>query len=91
MHQTFANKFWHDKHGNVVIMQRPNIPAIVWIVTFALTIILPDSSFERLLSALSELAVVIWAVMELGWGSNYFRRLLGLSVLLLIIVARFII
>lgn len=90
-HQSFTEKFWHDKHGQVIIYERPNIPALVWLATFVLTVILPDNTFERYLSALSEIAIIVWAVMEVGWGTNYFRRLLGLCVLLLIMTARFIV
>jgi len=90
-HQSFSEKFWHDKRGNVVVLQRPNIPGLVWVIGFALTIMLPDSSFERYISALSEIAIIVWAVMEVGWGVNNFRRLLGVCVLLLIISAHFII
>jgi hypothetical protein len=82
--QSFSDKFWQDKHGNLVIWQRPNIPLIVWLAAFILSIILPDGPIERGVSFIAEAAIVIWAFMELVWGSSYFRRLLGICVLLLI-------
>ena len=85
--QSFADKFWQDKHGNLAIWQRPNIALIIWFVSFALTVILPDGPIERTFSWIAELAILVWAIMEVGWGSSYFRRLLGSCVLLLIISA----
>jgi hypothetical protein len=29
---------------------------------------------------------VVWALLEILWGINYFRRLLGLAVLLMVVV-----
>ncbi len=83
--QSFADRFWQDKHGNLAIWQRPNIPLIVWFIAFVLTVILPDGSLERGISMIAEIAIVIWAIMEVGWGTSYFRRLLGVCILLLII------
>jgi hypothetical protein len=89
-HQTFSQKFWDDKHGHFVVWQKPNTVLIIWFVTVVLTIILPDGFLERDLSFIGELAIIAWGIMELGWGVNYFRRLLGFCVLLLIVTARFL-
>jgi len=82
--------FWEDKNGKFVVWQRPNILLATWFLALALSIVLPDNAASRFISMISGFAILIWAVLELIWGVNYFRRLLGLCVLLLILVAHFI-
>jgi hypothetical protein len=84
--RNFDDKFWNDKHGNLAVWQRPNIPLIVWIVTVILGMILSDGPLQRDIGWIGLIAILIWAVMELGWGVSYFRRLLGFAVLLLAVV-----
>jgi hypothetical protein len=81
--RSFSERFWQDKYNKLAIWQRPNIPLIIWLAAFVLMIILPDGPIERGVSFIFEVAVV-WAVMEVGWGASYFRKLLGVCVLLLI-------
>lgn len=90
-HRTFSDKFWLDRHGRFVVWQKPNALLITWFVTFLLTIVYPNDDFlERGLSFISGLAIFIWAVLELFRGANYFRRSLGLGVLLLFAVGYFL-
>jgi len=88
--QNFADKFWHDKHGHTVVWQRPNPLLITWFVAIVLSIMLPDGSLERYVSFVGTVAIFIWAVLELTRGVNNFRRLLGLGVLMLMLVAHFL-
>jgi hypothetical protein len=80
---SFEDKFWYDKDGNFVVWQRPNWALITWFVSFVLTIIIPAGQVDDVLAFIARAAIMIWALMELIWGVNYFRRLLGLAVLLL--------
>ena len=88
--RSFNDKFWYDRHGNFVVWQRPNFLLWIWIAAFIISIILSDGAFERFIGLLGLLAILIWAVLELGWGVNYFRRLVGLGVLLLFAVSHLI-
>ena len=81
--QTFDDKFWHDKHGRFVAWQKPNIFLWTWIGTTVFNILLPDGWLERGLGLLGGLSILVWAILELTRGVNYFRRTLGLCVLLL--------
>jgi hypothetical protein len=81
--QTFSDKFWQDRHGRFVVWQKPNVFLWVWIVATVFNIVLPDSTPERWLSTIGGLAILVWAVLELTRGVNYFRRTLGLCILLL--------
>jgi hypothetical protein len=88
--KSFSDKFWHDKHGNFVVWQRPNVLLIIWLAAIVLTVILPDSVVQRGIGEIAEIVIVLWAILELFRGSSYFRRLLGFCVLLLIVTARLI-
>lgn len=83
-----CNKIFRDKNNKVVIWQSPNIILIAWFVTALLTYFVSESTkyiFENMSSAL----LLSWALIEILWGVNYFRRLLGL-VVLGFVVARYI-
>lgn len=44
---------------------------------------------EEIISWLGWVSIVLWAGLEVWWGVNYFRRLLGLMVLFMVIFSRF--
>ncbi len=88
--KSFSDKFWHDKHGKFVVAQKPNVFLWIWIAGFLLSIISQTNTVIRDISWIAGISIIIWAILEIGWGVNYFRRLLGLSVLLLIISSRFL-
>jgi hypothetical protein len=81
--QTLSDKFWQDRYGHFVVWQKPNVFLWVWIVATVFNIVLPDSAPERWLSTIGGLAILVWAILELTRGVNYFRRTLGLCVILL--------
>ncbi len=85
--QSFSDKFWHDKHGQFVVAQKPNVFLWVWLFSFAMSILLSPSTFKRDIVLVGGISILIWAALELGWGVNYFRRTLGLCVLLLYAVS----
>lgn len=88
--KSFSYKFWHDKDGNFVVWQKPNIFLWVWIIALVLSIVLGANTFTHYLGVLGGISIIIWALLELVRGVNYFRRTLGLLVLLLILISRFL-
>jgi hypothetical protein len=81
MLQTFWDNFWKDKHGNVVIWQKPNLWLIAWFV-FVVIAMFSYGGFSHVFSWLATGAIVIWALLEIVQGATYFRRTLGVLVLL---------
>ncbi len=79
--------FWNDKHGHFVVWQRPNALLMTWFGAFVLTVLLPTDWLGHVFSFVALIAILIWAVMELGWGVNYFRRSLGLGVILIFVAS----
>ena len=87
---TNLNKFWRwlvcDKQGNVVLAQRPNAPIIAWFV-FMIMAAPAHGRLHWWLSLVSSGSLLFWAILELGWGDSRFRRLLGLVVLSMTLIA----
>ena len=67
------------------IVQFPNLPLIVALLAGAAGTFL-DGSEHSYATAVSYLALTIWAYEELVHGVNWFRRLLGLAFLILMIM-----
>jgi hypothetical protein len=82
MENTLLDKTFRDDNGNIVIAQPPNLPLIVWIVTSLLTLVFPSGTINTVLSFLANGSLFTWAWLELFEGVNYFRRALGLAVLI---------
>jgi len=80
------DRIFKDKNGKIVLGQFPNIPLITYIFAWLLSKVtqgLIQQSFE----ALAFGALFVFAWLELFEGVNYFRRALGLVIILLIIVS----
>jgi hypothetical protein len=67
------------------IVQFPNLPLIVAVLAGAAGKFLDGSAHSYAVSV-SYLAMTIWAYEELAHGVNWFRRLLGLAFVILLVV-----
>ena len=88
MENTLFNRTFRDSDGNIVLAQTPNLPIIVWIVATLLNLISTTDNIHTGLDALAFGSLFTWAWQELFQGVNYFRRTLGLVVLLGAIASR---
>jgi hypothetical protein len=82
------NKIFCDSEGNVVLAQPPNLPLLVWIGATLLKVIFTDGSFNIILDIIAFGSLLTWAWQELFEGVNYFRRALGLIVLIWAIASK---
>lgn len=64
---------------NYTIIQKPNFPLIVGLVSKLLS--LPKTPLSHVLSLIATVAFIGWAVEEIHLGENWFRRSLGAIVL----------
>lgn len=87
--QDLWDKVWRDKHGNIVVYQRPNVLLIVWVVLTLASLFVPTGTPESVVWWASLAVLALWAVLEVWKGVNYFRKALGVIVLLLILLAAF--
>jgi hypothetical protein len=72
--------FVKDKHGKVVIWQVPNFPIVAWAV-FTLAGRIAQGPLHDIFLACGSISLLIWACLEIISGASYFRRTLGLVVL----------
>lgn len=80
------NKIWRDKHGRIVIWQTPNVPLIVWAILTFLSLLV-NGGLANAFYWLGSAALIIWSLLELFKGVNYFRRALGLLVLIMAVIS----
>ena len=84
-----SDRFWHDKNGDLVVLQWPNKTIVAWFITFVLSEVIHTQPFKFVLSWTAFVLLVIWSVREIRGGVNYFRRSIGVLILLLAILTRF--
>ena len=77
--KTFWDRCIRDKNGHVVLWQRPNLPIIIWAVFTVLAHVLHGQP-KHLSQVVAFAALLLWSLLELFQGANYFRRALGLVV-----------
>lgn len=88
MKNTLFDKVFRDSEGKIVFAQMPNLPLIVWIVASLLKIIFTTGRINLGLDLIAFGSLFTWAWEELFQGVNYFRRVLGLLVLVGLIASK---
>jgi len=88
MENSFLNQMFRDDKGKIVVAQLPNLPIIVWIVATLLKMIFATGQINTGLELIAFGALFTWAWEELFQGVNYFRRGLGLVVLVSLIASK---
>lgn len=85
-HRSLWDKIWKDKHGRVVIWQTPNPLLLGWVVLTTVSLFFTGRIADAL-SSLGSVSLIVWSLLEIFRGINYFRRALGLLVILFSIAA----
>ncbi len=88
MESTLFDRVFRDSKGQIILAQMPNLPLIVWIISSLLKIIFTTGKINIGLDALAFGSLFTWAWEELFQGVNYFRRSLGLIVIIGMIMSR---
>lgn len=78
---TLFDRFFRDSEGNIVIGQKPNLPILIWLSTTALQSFNFGGKIQTGLELVSFGILFTWAYLEIFQGVNYFRRSLGVVVL----------
>ncbi|XHX76489.1 MAG: hypothetical protein RBJ76_18900 [Stenomitos frigidus ULC029] len=79
---TLFNRTFRAGDGKIVIAQKPNLPLLVGLAATLSTLLITSGNIHRGLEAVAFGSLFTWAWQELFQGVNYFRRSLGLLVLL---------
>ena len=74
------DRIWRDRQGRVVIWQTPNLALIGWLVLTFISLLF-SGRLADVFSWLGSASLIIWSLLEVSRGANYFRRALGLLVL----------
>lgn len=88
MENTLFDLTFRDSEGKIVIAQMPNLPLSVGIVATLLTLIVTTGKINLGLELVAFGSLFTWAWEELFQGVNYFRRALGLIVLVGLIASK---
>jgi len=87
--QKFIDRCIKDKNGKVVLGQSPNIPIVIFISLTLCSFILPEGQAKATVSQLATCFAVVWAYLEITQGVNYFRRVLGIIIMIFVVVNMF--
>jgi hypothetical protein len=76
-----SNSLFKDAEGKVQIIQWPNLPLTTYLVAVILGKIFDQGTIHSVVRVVGFGALFTWAWLEIFQGVNYFRRFLGLIVL----------
>ena len=82
-------KTFKDKEGHIVIAQGPNLPLFGWILLELVSLTLRKGHAKTAFQSLATAFLLTWAYLEITNGVNYFRRLFGIVVIVIIILSYF--
>ena len=86
--QSWVDKIAKDKNGKLTIWQSPNLSIIVWAVATLASKFVSSGRPHQTLELIAFGAIFVWAWLEIFFGVNYFRRALGVVILILSIHSR---
>ena len=78
--QSLWDRIWKDNNGNVVLWQTPNKAIWAWAACTVLSLFF-SGKVADIFGGIASIALIIWALLEIFCGVNYFRRALGLLIL----------
>lgn len=84
--QSSATSFFRNSEGDIAIWQWPNIPLLGWLVFKILSLFIKTESIKSGCVNLSMAFLFTWAYLEITSGASYFRRLLGITVMIALVI-----
>jgi hypothetical protein len=87
MNSTLFDRLFRNNTGEIVIAQAPNIPILVWISATLLKLVFKTGQVKIALDILALGSLFYWSFLEITQGATYFRRDLGVIVLIALIVS----
>jgi uncharacterized membrane protein len=87
MKDTLFDRLFRDGTGEIIIGQPPNLPILIWGLATLLTLVFKTGRAKLGLDSLAFSSLLYWSLLEITQGVNYFRRDLGVIVLIAIIIS----
>lgn len=84
---SILDKIFKDSDGKIVIVQFPNAMLLAYVASLMITK-LTEGSIRQFFEILGFGSLFVFAWLELFEGVNYFRRALGLAVMIFLMVNR---
>jgi hypothetical protein len=82
MENTLLDRVFRNSEGQIIIIQIPNLPILIWTLASLLKLVFTTGRINLGLEMLAFASLFSWAWGELFEGVNYFRRGLGLLVII---------
>jgi hypothetical protein len=82
MENTLLDRVFRNSEGKIIIIQRPNLPIFIWTLASLLKLFFTTGIINLGLEMIAFASLFSWAWGELFEGVNYFRRGLGLLVII---------
>jgi hypothetical protein len=79
------DKLIKDKKGKVVLTQFPNTIFIIFLISYVLEYLVRSGIYNNLFRLIAFGTLFTWSWLEITDGVNYFRRIFGLTVVILIL------
>jgi hypothetical protein len=90
-HSALSRFFRNPETGDVVVMQPPNAPLLVWLAASVVRwVFSPDGVLGTAVAVVAAISLVVWSLLEITRGDSPFRRALGAVVLLAMILSWFL-
>ncbi len=82
-----TSNFFRDIRGKIIVVQFPNPPLMLWGIA---TIVgkLFGGTIQTFSGYIAFVSIFVWAVLEIYSGASLFRKLLGVSVLVIVLANR---
>jgi hypothetical protein len=87
MNDTLFDRLFKDGTGEIVIGQPPNLPILIWLSATLLKFAVKNGQVKLGLDLLAFSSLLYWSFLEITQGVNYFRRDLGVVVLIALIIS----
>ncbi len=87
MNNTLFDRLFRDGAGQIVIGQAPNLPILIWVSATLLKLVFKTGQVKIGLDLLAFSSLLYWSFLEITQGANYFRRDLGVVVLIALIIS----
>jgi hypothetical protein len=84
LRRTFVWLFRSRTTGRFTVVQWPNVALAAYLLATVIHVVFRSST---VFAVVASVALATWAVLEIGWGVNPFRRGLGSVVLVLVVVS----
>lgn len=85
--KTFYNKCFCDETGKLTVAQTPNLSGGLTIGLIVLSWLLEQGTLYNVARGAAAITGLWWAYLEIRYGANYFRRVLGFYIVVVIIRA----